>query len=177
MNGGLIYMFKGWKRTDKGLFDEIEREFEEINELMRRMSSIKKPLVYGFTMHVGPDGVPHVEHFGNFRPEGSGSRGHFEGPEQGVREPFTSSMIDEKKKEFNITADMPGVEKDDIEVNATENEVIIKAERGDRSYFKKIQTPLIDPDSPRAIYNNGVLEVTFKLKDGSEQKAKRIKIE
>lgn len=163
-------MFRGWKRQDKGFFDEFEKEIEEMNETISRMmrSLGEEPLVYGFSVQVGPDGVPHVEHFGNVRSTGRG---------ENVREPYTSSIIDEKSNEFNITVEMPGIKKEDIEVNAIENEVIIKA-NGERKYYKSVRTPSpVDPDSAKARYNNGLLEVTLKLKEPAKPKGKAVKIE
>jgi HSP20 family protein len=164
-------MFKDWKRTDKGFFNEFEKEMEQINDLMNHMmqSIGKEPQVYGFSMQVGPDGIPHIERFGNVAPLGKDSD---------VREPFTSSMIDEKNNEFNITAEMPGINKEDIELNATENEVVIKANSAARKYYKLIPaTSPIDPESASAKYNNGVLEVTLKFKESKKPQGKNIKIE
>jgi HSP20 family protein len=73
---------------------------------------------------------------------------------------------------------MPGIEKTDIEVNATESEVVIKAEGSGRKYYKSIVTPSpVDPDSANAKYNNGVLEVTLRLKESNKPKGKKIDIE
>lgn len=163
-------MFRGWKRPEKGFFEEFEREIGDMNESISRMmrSLGEEPLVYGFSLQVGPDGVPHVEHFGNVRPMSGG---------ESLREPFTSSMIDDKNNELNITVEMPGIQKEDIEVNATENDVTIRAE-GERKYYKSLKTSVpVDPDSAKAKYNNGVLEVTFKLKEPAKPKGKAVKIE
>ncbi len=170
-------MFRGWRRPEKGIFEEFEREIEEMNQLIdRMMSSNGEPLVYGFSMQVGHDGVPHVEHFGNIRPADSGL--NVIEPEQGVREPFTSSIVDEKNNELNITAEMPGIKKEDIKLNATESEVVIRAEGSGKKYYKTIDTPcMVDPDSARAKYNNGVLEVTLKLKEAPKPEGKAVKIE
>jgi len=48
-------MFKDWRRTEKGFFDEFEREFEQMNELMNHImtSRGKEPQVYGFSVQVG----------------------------------------------------------------------------------------------------------------------------
>ncbi len=163
-------MFKGWKRPDHGFFDEIERQFEEMDKLMTQMvqSMGREPLVYGFSLQVSPDGIPHVERFGNVRPmDVSGN----------VREPFISSILDDKNMELKITAEMPGIQKEEIQVNAAEDEITIKAD-GERKYYKNLKAPsLIDPDSAKAKYNNGVLEVTFKLKEPVKQKGRTIKIE
>ena len=167
-------MFRGWKRIDKGFFDEFEKDLEEMNGIMDSiMQNLgKETRVYGFSMMVGPDGVPHVEHFGNVNPVIAG-----ENKDNAIREPYTSSIIDEKKNELYITAEMPGIKKEDIEVNATENEVIIKAKGGERQFYKSVQTPSIDPDSSKAKYNNGVLEVTLKLKEVTKPDGKKIYIE
>lgn len=171
-------MFRGWRKPEKGFFDEFEREIEEMNQfidsMMRSIGS--EPLVYGFSMQVGPDGVPHVEHFGNARQARNVLNVGEE--ERNVREPFTSSMIDEKNNQLNITAEMPGIQKEGIELDATENEVIIKADSEGRKYYKSINTPCpVVPDSAKAKYNNGVLEVTLKLKEAQKPKGKTVKIE
>lgn len=157
-------MFRRWNR---GFFEEFE---EEMNRLMDTMHSAEnEPLVYGFSMHVGSDGIPHVQHFGNVRPLEPG---------ENARELFTSSIIDEKNNEFIITAEMPGIRKEDIKIKATESEVAIKAESEGRKYYKSISTPCpVVPDSSKAKYNNGVLEVTLKLKEAQKPKGKTIEIE
>jgi len=163
-------------RYEKGLFEEMERMMEEMNRVMDHVthSMGKDPLFFGYRMHVGPDGVPHVEHFGNVEPA-HGTCGTCEltetAEQTGVREPFTSSIVDEKKNELYITAEMPGVEKQEIEVSATGEEVLIKAEHGERKYVKTVRTPVeVDPESATAKYNNGVLEVTLKLKELKPQR-------
>lgn len=170
-------MFREWKKSEKGIFGDFEREFEEMNELMNRMMrSTGKPEVFGFSMHVGPDGVPHVERFGNVRPQGNEMIVRETG--QDVREPFTSSIIDEKNNELYITAEMPGIQKEDIELNATGNEVVIKAQSQGRKYYKRENTPCpVNPDSARAKYNNGVLEITLKLKEETKPSGKVVKID
>ena len=164
-------MFRGWKRIDKRFFDEFEKDLEEMNGIID--SIMRNPShVYGFSMMVGPDGVPHVEQFGNDNHVITG-----ENKNNVIREPYTSSISDEKKNELYITAEMPGISKEDIQVNATENEVIIKAQGGGRKYYKSVQTPAIDPDSSKAKYNNGVLEVILKLKEVTKADGKKINIE
>ncbi len=170
-----------WRKPEKGFFEEFEREMEEMNQLIDSMmrSAGSEPFVYGFSMHVGPDGVAHVKQFGNFMQVGEGqSVEELRVDEQNVREPFTSSIIDEKNNELNITAEMPGIKKDDIELDATENEVVIKAQGEGRKYYKSLNAPRpLDPDTAKAKYNNGVLEITLKLRETLKPKGKTIKIE
>lgn len=166
-----------WRKPEKGFFEEFEREMEEMNQLIESMmrSTGSEPLVYGFSMHIGSDGVPHMEHFGNVRPT---PELNVREDERNVREPFTSSMIDEKNNELSITAEMPGIKKEDIVLDATENDVVIKAQGEGRKYYKSVNTPCpVDTDSAKARYNNGVLEVTLKLKETPITKGKTITIE
>jgi|Deesub1362A_J573_1020465.scaffolds.fasta_scaffold00413_27 HSP20 family protein len=159
------------------IFDEMDRMMEEFMESFRglRPGELREgePMVYGWSMEVGPDGIPRIQEFGNVRP----TRGGF--VERGVREPFTSTMIDEENDVLRITAELPGVSKEDINLSATENSVTIEAKtkEGERKYYKVLtDLPEIDPDSAEAMYNNGVLEVTFKLKERPERRGKRIEV-
>lgn len=169
-------MFRERKNNDMGVFEEIEKEFEEMNKMMNKMmkSTGSPPGVYGFSLQVGPDGVSHLERFGNVRPA---VNEHGENAEANVREPFVSSIIDQKKNVLNITAEMPGIEKKEIELKATENEVIINT-TGERKYYKVFPAPCpVNPDSTKAKYNNGLLEITLKLLDKVKPDGKSIKIE
>ncbi|MFQ6072775.1 MAG: archaeal heat shock protein Hsp20 [Methanosarcinales archaeon] len=172
-----------WReRRFPSIFEEMSREFEEFDRMIDRMMRAVRtwaptakpgePLVYGFSLEVGPDGIPHFEQFGNVRPTTGGILG------EGGREPYTSTFVDEDKNEFNITAEMPGINKEDLSVNVTEKTVELMAESKDRKYYKEIRIPVaVDPDSAKAKYNNGVLEVTLKLKEAAKPKGKSIKIE
>jgi HSP20 family protein len=168
-------MFREWKKNDLGVFDGIEKELEEMNRIMNHLinHSGSKMEVHGFIVQIGPDGIPHMEQFGNFRPVHEAA----EITKVNVREPFVSSIIDKRNKVLNITAEMPGIHKKDIEVSATEKEVIIKTE-GERKYYTKIPVPCpVNPDSANAKYNNGLLEVTLELMDTIEPEGKSIKIQ
>lgn len=159
-----------FRKREKDFFEEFERDIQELNSIIESMMNKGEPMVYGFSMHVR-NGVPYVQHFGNFRPMGISMA-----EENAMIEPFTSSIVDEKNNELNITSEMPGIKKEDIRVDATESEVTIKVEAQGRRYHKSIKTPcLIDRGSAKAKYNNGVLEVTLKLKE--PYKGKQVKIE
>ncbi len=61
------------------IFSDMEREFSEMHKrmdkLFRQAAEGKLqpgeggPFVYGFSMRTGPDGIPHVQEFGNMPPE------------------------------------------------------------------------------------------------------------
>ncbi|MEM2870393.1 MAG: archaeal heat shock protein Hsp20 [Thermoplasmata archaeon] len=143
------------------------------------------PYVYGWSMRVGPDGVPHIQTFGNVRPGaiphrmlaggegGACPAGTFMGP--GVREPLTDVCEDEKS--VTITAEMPGIEKNDIELETGEDFMVIKVEKGPRRYYKEIRLPArVLPDTAKAKYNNGVLDITVQKAEAGK-KGTKVKIE
>jgi HSP20 family protein len=165
------------------IFDDFDREFQEMNRMMDRMFSrmrtwdweelpTDQPVYYGVSIDVGPDGVPRVQQFGNVRPDQRGML------ESGVREPFVTSFLDEEKDQVRVTAEMPGVDKKSVKVEALEDQLTVRAEGKDRKYEKtlRLATP-VDPDSAKATYNNGVLEVTLGLKRPVKPKGKDVKVE
>ncbi len=106
------------------------------------------------------------------------------------REPFVD--VNETKDEVIITAELPGVDKNDIEVNVSEDSVEIKAEqkqeirkegeegvfvsRGMRRFYKLVSLPVpVDPDTAKASYKNGVLEI--RIKKAKAPRGRRVEIE
>lgn len=121
---------------------------------------------YGYTMWQGPDGVPHVQEYGN-----SGYRMGL--PE--AREPFTD--VSEEDAVVRAVAEIPGVNKEDIELSCTRSALTIKATTPGREFEKTLALPCdVDTDSAKAEYNNGLLEVTLD-KISSSEEGKRISIE
>lgn len=163
---------------DFDIFDEMDRMMEDMMETARMwragMGSMEgEPVVYGFSMEIGPDGIPRIQHFGNVRPTRMGI------VESGVREPFTSTIVDEDTNSLKVTVEMPGVSKENISLSATENSLTIdaKTDDGKRKYYKELfDLPAIDPNSAEAVYNNGILEVTLKLKEEKRKEGKSIQI-
>jgi HSP20 family protein len=95
--------------------------------------------------------------------------------EEEVREPLTDVFQD--KDNVKIYIELPGVDKNDIQLNVTDGHAEIKA----KNFFKTIELPSGDVVAGKAVanYRNGVLEVTIpKLKKATKPEAKHaIKIE
>ena len=73
---------------------------------------------------------------------------------------------------------MPGVNKEDIRLNVTDQYVTILAERGDKKYQADIPVSAnLDESSAKAAYSNGILELKIRLKEASKPKGKSIKVE
>jgi HSP20 family protein len=205
-----------WERDDSedsfddsffGIRDDMFRDFDEQFRRMRaQMNAMMEkaaqgelrspeqggPYVYGWSMRVGPDGVPHVQTFGNVQnPAMKGARAlpgrpdlaseqHMAGPEgrllgPGVREPLTDICADDGN--ITVTAEMPGIERDDIDLETGDDFLVIKVERGERRYYKELELPSkVVAGMAKAKYNNGVLEITLQKAPG-EKKGTRVEVE
>ena len=133
------------------------------------------PFVYGYSMTIGPDGKPIIREFGNVKPSlKAGLRGRPKLEVKDEREPLIDIMVN---SDVRVIAELPGVEKKDINLEATENTLTISVDTERYKYYKKIDLPAeIDPESAKASYKNGVLEVTLaKLK--KKERGKGIKID
>ncbi|RLE51625.1 MAG: Hsp20/alpha crystallin family protein, partial [Candidatus Methanomethylicota archaeon] len=55
--------------------------------------------------------------------------------------------------------------KEDIKIKATDKKLIVEAHVQDRKYYKKIILPSkVKPETAKATFRNGVLEVCFEKK-------------
>jgi HSP20 family protein len=63
-------------------------------------------------------------------------------------------------------ADIPGASKEDIDLTCTDKTMTISAEVRGRRVSRTLAMPCdIDPESAKADFNNGVLEVTANIRD------------
>jgi HSP20 family protein len=188
-------------RDRGGFFEDMFREFDQMRtEMEKEFEDIKKtvpkdlvreydtpqggkvrevgPLVYGYSMTVGPDGKPRVKEFGNIKPsKGLGFGSGMRRPEiSGEMEPLAD--ITTTDKEVKAVIEMPGIGKDKIKVDAYENKVEVYSNDPQRKYHKIVELPPeADIETARCVYNNGILEITFNKKEQAKTKGKTIKIE
>jgi HSP20 family protein len=195
------------RSTSRGLFDKNDmfRGFDDIHREMNRMFNVFNdlstnapkelvreyetseggkvrevgPIVYGYSMTIGPDGKPHVKEFGNVK--AGKNMGQYIGANKpqitAEREPLAD--ITTTDKEVKVVLEIPGIKKEDIKINAYDEKVEIKtADRSERKYHKILDLPKqADLETARSTYNNGILEVTFDKKKETKPKGKEIKIE
>jgi len=156
-------------------FQDIDQLIESMFKTAESLGSTESDpnsIFYGYQVNRGPDGKPHVREFGNVKPT---RRGTFE---VGSREPFVDVVTNDKEQTLKVVADMPGVQKEDIELQATEDSLSIRARNNDRTYETTV--PLnakVDANSARASYRNGVLEVVLKLTEPPKPKGTNIRVE
>jgi HSP20 family protein len=136
------------------------------------------PFVYGYSMSIGPDGKPIVQEFGNVKP--SRRPGAF-GIEQPALEPKDTRepLVDviNEPGQVRVVAELPGVEKSAIKTSINDDSLTISVDSATQRYYKDVRLPAgVDPDSSKASYNNGVLEITLR-KTQPRPKGKEIHID
>jgi len=185
------------KRTPFGkdpFFGDIDRIFREMEERMeeefknftekvpkdyvkeRKLpdgSTVKEfgPFVYGYSMKIGPDGKPQIREFGNIKKS-------LKGPEvKEEREPLVD-VID-SNGEIRVVAELPGVEKTDIKLHGTDENLEISVDTPHYKYYKEIQLPTkVKVREAKSSYKNGVLEVVLpKAEKPKQPKGEQIDIE
>ncbi|MGM5485175.1 MAG: Hsp20/alpha crystallin family protein [Nanobdellota archaeon] len=128
--------------------------------------------------------------FGNFFDR---NEGMLPGPEgsDSYRNPLTD--VWETDNEVVSRIEMPGVNKDDIEINATDDSVEIKVEKKDEyeqedkksgtyrmerkcaGFYRSIPMPNADTSQAEASYKDGVLELRAPKKEESKKKQISVK--
>ena len=157
-------MMREMERAFSEQFDEFEKELPKslVRESKTPDGEIKKeigPIVYGYSVTIGPDGKPVVREFGNVR---SGEGRPWKAI-QDKREPLVDVVSSDK--EVRVIAEMPGVRKEDISVTVNEKSMVISVDTESRGYYKELDLPgIVEPKGAKSTYNNGILEVTIPLK-------------
>jgi len=163
------------RRYLRDVLDELDRSLEEIEKeiedavregLASGRKLFSKPFVAGVAMKVGPEGKPTVQFFGD-APLSS----------EGYRAPIHEQVLDEKSKVLRVIIELPGVEKNDILVSAADDRISVKAEKETRKYKADLALKKeIDPESGGAEYKNGILEISFSLKDKTNKGYRRVSV-
>ena len=164
-------------RKRHSIWDEMQRIHEQMDSLFESFLS----------------GKDFFEGFNNTAPMLMGSSSGLP-VKNNYRQPITD--LQETDKEFISALELPGIDKKDIEINATEDGVEIKVEKkqedenkdekkGAYSYasqyvgfYKYLSLPGgIDANKMRASYKNGVLELRIPKLVDSKKKTKRINVD
>ena len=100
----------------------------------------------------------------------------------------------EEKDEIVVKAELPGMEKDNIEVNLSDNRLTIKGEkkqeeevkkegyyRSERSYgsfVRSLELPReVQTDKVKAAFKNGILEIRLPKTEEAKKKETRVKVD
>lgn len=140
------------------------RLFEEAGSVDGSQRDCAPSRWYGYSVTVGLDGRPVVREFGNMKPSHAGGRNI-----------QVDTIVDEKKNEVKMVAEIPGVEKKDIDIVLEDEGVAICATRGEIKY--RANVPLqhgVNRDTIKASYRNGILEIVFGVEDKPKGKTVRV---
>lgn len=76
--------------------------------------------------------------------------------------------VHETDEQIRVVADIPGIDKDAIDLKCDGESLHLEAQTGEREHRDRIALPgRVDEHSAEATYNNGVLEVVFDRLDDS----------
>jgi HSP20 family protein len=172
-------MFDVFSNISNNAPKELVREYEtKEGDKIREVG----PIVYGYSMTIGPDGKPQVREFGNIKSLGDNAVKKITQSDNlsqlsAEREPLVDvNMTD---KEVKVVVEMPGIRKEDIKIKAYDSQVEVTTSKdAQRKYHKNIELPeQAEIETARSVYNNGILEITFDKKKVTKPAGKEIKIE
>jgi HSP20 family protein len=187
-------MFRGFdemRSQMKRQFEEQLKNFQSTapKELVREYETPEGdkvrevgPIVYGYSMTVGPDGKPKIREFGNVRSSplrgSAGGGSSFSTPLiSSERQPLADVITTDT--EVKVVVEMPGANKENIKVNAYDSSVEITATGQEERKYREIVEipPETDIETAKSIYKNGILDITFKKKEQTKPKGKQINVE
>ncbi len=161
--------FRDFEDEFRGIEEEIIRILDEADVLSEDKNNSKQ-VIYGFSVEVGPEGEPKIVKFDNIL------NNKDEVSSTDEREPLID--IIELGKKIKVVAELPGLEKEDIFLDLTENMLEINVNTTSRKYNKKLVLPnRVKPNVSKAVYKNGVLEVTLTQLKEKNNGSFRINIE
>ena len=178
--------FGPWSFPDiEEMMNEMEKEFAQLSDIENQVpkglirektesdGTVRReigPIVYGYSVTIGPDGKPVIREFGNVKKGGAPLKGLTD-----QREPLVDVV--ETDRAIRVIAELPGVNKDEIEVTAEGTKLTISVASEEHKFFKELDLPApVKPDTARSTYNNGILEIVFE-KESPSGKGVRLKIE
>jgi HSP20 family protein len=171
-----IMPFGPWSFPDiEEMMKEMEKDFMQFKDIEKQVpkdmirerttpdGGVRKeigPIVYGYSMTIGPDGKPVIREFGNVK--------RSDDPLKGItnqREPLVDVV--ESDKQVRVIAEVPGATKEDIEMSVRDQALTISVNTPGRNYRKELQLPdsaLVE--GAKSSFNNGILEITFPKREG-----------
>jgi HSP20 family molecular chaperone IbpA len=159
--GGPESFLSSYERLLVQIEEEIAETERRIGRLVRAAHADPskadgKPLVMGWILQIGSDGVPHFREFGTAAP----AKAAFD---EVIRAPFYTSGVDGPNHRFLLTIELPGMGRDDVHMRAGTKIVRIDARHEHRRYQLRVASPVrIDPRTAHVSFANGVLQAAFR---------------
>jgi len=196
--------FSRWFRRFRRmpLFDFGDLNFEDFDKMMDEMfkemyDSLPKdlyrerklpdgrivremgPFVYGYSMSLDQDGKPVIREFGNVKPSAKATPLGVPKPAFEYKEEWEPLVdIIPEGNTIKVVAEVPGVNKSDINLSCSERSLTISVDTEKRKYHKEVElSEEVDPKVSKATYTNGVLEVTLSRVKETKAKGEKIKVD
>ena len=135
------------------IFGPMMDEISEILDTFGFDSALSNgPIVHGYSMTVGPDGIPLVREFGNAKYPKAGSKPQV----NEAIEPLVDVI--KSARGVSVIAEVPGIDVSNVKAEASNGRLTIKVD-GKRKYHKSVVLPEGEYSAPKVTYNNGILEV------------------
>src|SRR5438094_9894722 len=91
------------------------------------------------------------------------------------REPLVDTIV--QSDNVKVVAELPGAEKSDIALECDGRNLVLKVDTDKRRFYKSLELPVeVDPDTSKASYKNGALELLLTRKTPGN-KPQQIKID
>jgi HSP20 family protein len=175
---GKMMPFGPWSYADVDeMMKEMEREFMTLTDLENQLpkelvrekraedGSVTReigPIVYGYSLTIGPDGKPVIREFGNLKRAPSKE---WREAISDTREPLVDVV--EGDNEVRVLAELPGVKKQGVALTVEGRSLVISAETPTRKYRKELELPyFVELEGSKSTFNNGILEVTLPKRKG-----------
>jgi len=150
-------------------FEEMLRELE--SERPEELHKRHGPFIYGFSYTREPGKEPAFKEFGNSK----SANGRLEPALNGEREPLVDVI--EEADAYEIVAELPGVERGEIKLHATEDALEIRTV-GEVHFYKEVPfETCVKPETATATYRNGVLSVRIAKRGDARKKKTPIPLE
>jgi len=156
------------KKKYEDFFEELEdmidnalEDMEKSMKMLLRSDDIKefnRPKFYGFSIQMNEDGMPKINRFGD----------HLLASKD-IRTPFYDQYVDKGRNELIVIFELPGVEKEEMQLKSSINKLVLYAKNENRSYNAEVTlNSEVDPSSASSTFKNGILTVNFKLKESKD---------
>jgi HSP20 family protein len=150
-----------WNSFFGGSFESMAKRMERVFSELENLHGTDVK-TYGYTMYRDSDGNRHMREYGN-------SIGDQSTQCNTICAPLTDVSLEDGV--VRAVVEIPGVSKEDIVLEGTKNTLFVNVDTDDKKFSRALALPCdVDPDSAKAEYNNGILEVTLTSMDRPESK-------
>jgi len=167
-------------KRDEDFFGSFDEELVEMRERMDRIFDAfmknelgpdRAPLLYGFSMQTGEDGEPVMQELGS-APE----RARIGGGESPEREPLIDVI--ESGEQVSVIIELPGVKKEHVKIEVLERSLQVDLDDDIKEFHERIVLPCdVLPDSIKASYKNGVLEISMRRVAAKKKKGQIVQVD